>query len=79
VIITSYGTLASEFQKWWKNKDKSSYEGGSIFDRESTFHPVADEQTTSFESYWMKPTISRIEQPWSRRHVTTSAVNDDGH
>jgi DNA repair protein RAD5 len=36
VVITSYGTLASEFQKWWKNKDKPSYEGGSIFDRE--FH-----------------------------------------
>lgn len=35
VIITSYGTLASEFQKWWKNKDKPSYEGGSIFDRKS--------------------------------------------
>jgi DNA repair protein RAD5 len=33
VVITSYGTLASEFQKWWKNKDKPSYEGGSIFDR----------------------------------------------
>jgi DNA repair protein RAD5 len=79
VIITSYGTLASEFQKWWKNKDKSSYEGGSIFDRESTVHAVADEQTTSFESYWMKRTISRIEQQWSRRHVTTSAVSDDGH
>lgn len=34
VIITSYGTLASEFQKWWKNKDKPNYEGGSIYDRE---------------------------------------------
>lgn len=34
VIITSYGTLASEFQKWRKNKDKPSYEGGSIYDRE---------------------------------------------
>lgn len=34
VIITSYGTLASEFQKWRKNKDKPNYEGGSIYDRE---------------------------------------------
>ena len=34
VIITSYGTLASEFQKWKKNKDKPSYEGGNIYDRE---------------------------------------------
>jgi DNA repair protein RAD5 len=34
VIITSYGTLASEFQRWRKNKDKPSYEGGSIYDRE---------------------------------------------
>jgi DNA repair protein RAD5 len=33
VIITSYGTLASEFQKWRKLKDKPSYEGGSIYDR----------------------------------------------
>lgn len=33
VIITSYGTLASEYQKWKKNKDKPSYEGGSIYDR----------------------------------------------
>ena len=33
VIITSYGTLASEFQKWRKNKDKPSIEGGSIYDR----------------------------------------------
>jgi DNA repair protein RAD5 len=35
VIVTSYGTLASEFGKWRKNKDKPSYEGGSIYDRES--------------------------------------------
>ena len=34
VIITSYGTLASEFQKWKKNKDKPTYEGGNIYDRE---------------------------------------------
>lgn len=34
VIITSYGTLASEFQKWKRNKDKPNYEGGSIYDRE---------------------------------------------
>ena len=35
VIVTSYGTLASEFGKWKRNKDKPSYEGGSIYDRES--------------------------------------------
>lgn len=34
VIITSYGTLTSEFQKWRKAKDKLSYEGGSIYDHE---------------------------------------------
>ena len=33
VIVTSYGTLASEFAKWKKNKDKPNYEGGSIYDR----------------------------------------------
>ena len=40
VIITSYGTLGSEYQKWIKNKDKPSYEGGSIFDRESCCRDV---------------------------------------
>jgi DNA repair protein RAD5 len=35
VVITSYGTLASEYQKWRKVKDKASYEGGSIYDRRS--------------------------------------------
>ncbi len=34
VIVTSYGTLASEYQKCSGNKDKPSYEGGSIYDRE---------------------------------------------
>ncbi|WWD17390.1 hypothetical protein CI109_101831 [Kwoniella shandongensis] len=34
VLITSYGTLASEYQKWKKNKDKPNYEGGSIYDHE---------------------------------------------
>nr|XP_019046210.1 DNA repair protein RAD5 [Kwoniella bestiolae CBS 10118]OCF25140.1 DNA repair protein RAD5 [Kwoniella bestiolae CBS 10118] len=34
VIITSYGTLASEYQKWKKNKDKATYEGGSLYDHE---------------------------------------------
>jgi len=34
VIITSYGTLASEYQKWKKLKDKPSYEGGNIYDHE---------------------------------------------
>lgn len=32
VIITSYGTLVSEHGRWLKNKDKSSYDGGSLFD-----------------------------------------------
>ena len=40
VIITSYGTLGSEYQKWIKNKDKPSYEGGSIFDRKSCCRDV---------------------------------------
>lgn len=35
VIVTSYGTLASEHSKWLKNKDKSSYDGGSLFDGQS--------------------------------------------
>ncbi|WWC70296.1 uncharacterized protein I206_104246 [Kwoniella pini CBS 10737] len=34
VIITSYGTLASEYQKWNKNKDKPTYEGGSLYDHD---------------------------------------------
>jgi len=34
VLITSYGTLMSEFAKWKKAKDKQAYEGGSIYDRE---------------------------------------------
>ncbi|ORY34105.1 SNF2 family N-terminal domain-domain-containing protein [Naematelia encephala] len=34
VIITSYGTLASEFQKWNKNKEKPGYEGGSVYDHD---------------------------------------------
>ncbi|WWC89419.1 uncharacterized protein L201_004343 [Kwoniella dendrophila CBS 6074] len=34
VIITSYGTLASEYQKWKKNKDKPTYEGGNLYDHE---------------------------------------------
>lgn len=33
VLITSYGTLMSEFSKWRKAKDKQAYEGGSIYDR----------------------------------------------
>ncbi len=32
VVITTYGTLSSEHLKWVKNKDKLSYEGGSLFD-----------------------------------------------
>jgi DNA repair protein RAD5 len=34
VIITSYGTLASEHTKWKKDREKSTYEGGSIYDCE---------------------------------------------
>lgn len=33
VIVTSYGTLSSEYQKWLRNKDKPNYEGGSVYDR----------------------------------------------
>lgn len=33
VIVTSYGTLSSEYQKWMRIKDKPSYEGGSLYDR----------------------------------------------
>lgn len=32
IIITSYGTLVSEYTRWMKNKDKSSYDGSSIYD-----------------------------------------------
>jgi DNA repair protein RAD5 len=32
VVITSYGTLASEHSKWMKNREKSNYEGGGLFD-----------------------------------------------
>lgn len=38
VVITSYGTLSSEHSKWLKNKDKSNYEGGSLFDGQSRKH-----------------------------------------
>lgn len=41
VIITSYGTLASEYAKWLKVKDKPSYEGGNIYDRQS-YRPARD-------------------------------------
>lgn len=34
VVVTSYGTLSSEYGKWKKNKDRPNYEGGSIYDRE---------------------------------------------
>ncbi|WVR07134.1 hypothetical protein IAU60_004175 [Kwoniella sp. DSM 27419] len=34
VIITSYGTLASEYSKWRKTKDKPSYEGGNLYDHD---------------------------------------------
>lgn len=32
VIITSYGTLASEHSKWIKHRDRSNYDGGGLFD-----------------------------------------------
>lgn len=34
VVITSYGTLGSEFTRWKKNKDKPNYDGSSIYDCE---------------------------------------------
>ncbi|KIR74274.1 DNA repair protein RAD5 [Cryptococcus deuterogattii CA1014] len=34
VIVTSYGTLSSEYQKWLRNKDRPNYEGGSVYDHE---------------------------------------------
>ncbi|WVO16207.1 hypothetical protein L204_103878 [Cryptococcus depauperatus] len=34
VLITSYGILSSEYQKWMKNKDRVNYEGGNIYDHE---------------------------------------------
>ncbi|BEI81856.1 hypothetical protein CcaverHIS002_0210160 [Cutaneotrichosporon cavernicola] len=34
VVITSYGTLGSEYARWKKNKDKSNYDGSSIYDYE---------------------------------------------
>jgi DNA repair protein RAD5 len=33
VLITSYGTLVSEYLRWKKNKDKPNYDGRSIYDR----------------------------------------------
>lgn len=32
VVITSYGTVVSEYLRWMKSKDKASYDGTSIFD-----------------------------------------------
>ncbi|CAK9785644.1 hypothetical protein CC85DRAFT_288333 [Cutaneotrichosporon oleaginosum] len=32
VVITSYGTLGSEYGRWKKNKDKPNYDGSSIYD-----------------------------------------------
>lgn len=34
VVITSYGTLGSEYARWKKNKDKANYDGSSIYDCE---------------------------------------------
>lgn len=38
IIITSYGTLVSEYTRWMKNKDKPSYDGSSIYDCEFTLY-----------------------------------------
>ena len=61
VIITSFGTLASEFQKWRKNKDKPSYEGGSIYDRKQAVTAYATRshaaQTSFFGLYSTRLTI----------------------
>jgi len=32
VLITSYGTLVSEYLRWKKNKDSPNYDGRSIYD-----------------------------------------------
>ncbi|ODO09770.1 DNA repair protein RAD5 [Cryptococcus amylolentus CBS 6273] len=34
VIVTSYGTVSSEYQRWVKMKDKTNYEGGSLYDHD---------------------------------------------
>jgi DNA repair protein RAD5 len=34
VVITSYGTIVSEYLRWKKNKDKASYDKRSIYDCE---------------------------------------------
>lgn len=34
VVITSYGTLGSEYMRWKKNKEKANYDGSSIYDCE---------------------------------------------
>ncbi|GMK59160.1 hypothetical protein CspeluHIS016_0701750 [Cutaneotrichosporon spelunceum] len=34
VVITSYGTLGSEYARWKKNKDKPNYDRSSIYDYE---------------------------------------------
>ncbi|WVQ80640.1 hypothetical protein IAT38_002745 [Cryptococcus sp. DSM 104549] len=34
VIITTYGTLSSEYQKWQRVKDKPHYEGGGLYEHE---------------------------------------------
>jgi DNA repair protein RAD5 len=60
VIITSYGTLASEHSKWIKNRDKANYDGGGLFDSEfvliDSWRTCADEriqQSRGSESYWV--------------------------
>jgi DNA repair protein RAD5 len=87
VIITSYGTLASEFQKWRKNKDKPSYEGGSIYDREYTrtrtaltrLELISRRQMSSCASCWMRHTISRTGPRWSPKLAMSSRGNAAGH
>ena len=62
VVITSYGTLVSEFARWQKNKDKPSYDHSSIYDREFPGSLQADKQTSSCVSCSTRPTTSRIVQ-----------------
>lgn len=73
VVITSYGTLVSEYARWQKNKDKPSYDHSSIYDREIVELIVgANKQTSSCVSCSTKPTTSRTAQLKSPRLVTSS-------
>jgi DNA repair protein RAD5 len=81
VIVTSYGTLASEFGKWRKNKDKPNYEGGSIYDRECAADGDkggADGQTSSCASYWTRRTTSRTARRLCPRRAMSLRVKGGG-